>query len=60
MFLTKHEVQPLHWYCGKSQVAASKILSHVTKLEQRQEEIEARMTAMELQAVAKYEEFQAG
>lgn len=45
-FLIKNEEKTLHWYCGKCNVVAGKLLTAITSLAKRQDDLEEQVSAL--------------
>lgn len=47
-FLSENEVSTIHWYCSKCNAVACKLVTQITKIFKRQDELEKRMDSMEI------------
>lgn len=55
-FLTENDENCLHWYCGKCNAVAGKLLSTITSLARRQDDLEAKVVAIEQDSSEKFKE----
>lgn len=54
--LMKNDETTLHWYCGKCNVVAVKLLTSITSLTRRQDDLEAQVSALGLDTKEKLKE----
>jgi hypothetical protein len=47
-FLTKNQLPSIHWFCNSCEVMSKPVLGRITKLEQRMEQIENKLSDQEL------------
>lgn len=55
-FLMRKDVSAIHWYCKRCDITARKILSHVTRLEKRQDDVERKVEKLEKYSHENFEE----